>query len=198
MPRKSQRELDAPPPVRLVEPVLPVELPAPPPHLSPEAADWWRQTVAAYELEPHHLKILEAACDAWDRLVEARAEVLRDGPTIEGEAPSRRKRAPLTSTRSPCASGLTAAAPTKMAAVAHEAERVIDRMFQIRLWMTSIWDVQRYSPHPGNADWERAADIKRRLDEALVAVRAKQTTPAVPAPTEDAEAEAPVPADADP
>ena len=84
------------------------------------------------------------------------------------------------------------------AAVAHEAERVIDRMFQIRLWMISIWDVQRYSPHPGNADWERAADIKRRLDEALVAVRAKQTTPAVPAPTEDAEAEAPVPADADP
>jgi len=62
MPRKSQRELEAPPPVRLVEPVLPVELPAPPPHLSLEAADWWRQTVAAYELEPHHLKILEERC----------------------------------------------------------------------------------------------------------------------------------------
>jgi phage terminase small subunit len=84
MPRKSQRELEAPPPVRLVEPLLPIELPAPPPHLSPDAADWWRQTVAAYELEPHHLKILEAACDAWDRLVTARAEVLRDGSTIEG------------------------------------------------------------------------------------------------------------------
>jgi P27 family predicted phage terminase small subunit len=85
MPRKSQRELEAPlPPVHLVEPVLPIELPAPPAHLSPEAADWWRQTVAAYELEPHHLKILEAACDAWDRLVTARAEVLRDGSTIEG------------------------------------------------------------------------------------------------------------------
>jgi phage terminase small subunit len=85
MPRKSQRELEAPlPPVRLVEPLLPIELPAPPAHLSPETAAWWRQTVAAYELEPHHLKILEAACDAWDRLVTARAEVLRDGSTIEG------------------------------------------------------------------------------------------------------------------
>ena len=84
MPRKSQRELEAPPPVRLVEPVLPVELPAPPLHLSVEAADWWRQTVAAYELEPHHLKLLEAAADAWDRLVAARAEVLRDGLTVEG------------------------------------------------------------------------------------------------------------------
>ena len=83
MPRKSQRELEAPPPVRLVEPVLPVELPAPPLHLSPEAADWWRQIVAAYELEPHHLKLLEAAADAWDRLVTARTEVLRDGITIE-------------------------------------------------------------------------------------------------------------------
>jgi phage terminase small subunit len=84
MPRKSQRELQAPPPVRLVEPMLPVELPAPPLHLSPEAADWWRQTVATYELEPHHLKLLEAAADAWDRLVTARAEVLRDGITVEG------------------------------------------------------------------------------------------------------------------
>ena len=46
MPRKSQRELEAPPPVRLVEPVLPVELPAPPLHLSAEAADWWRLELA--------------------------------------------------------------------------------------------------------------------------------------------------------
>ena len=100
------------------------------------------------------------------------------------------------------------------AAVAHEAERVIDRMFQIRLWMTSIWDVQRYSPHPGNADWERAADIKRRLDAAI---RAKRTgvknshlskAAAAPAPTSaegsptvqsgQSGTEAPVRADADP
>jgi phage terminase small subunit len=84
MPRKSQRELEAPPPVRLVDPVLPVELPAPPLHLSSEAADWWRQTVSAYELEPHHLKLLEAAADSWDRLVAARAEVLANGITVEG------------------------------------------------------------------------------------------------------------------
>jgi hypothetical protein len=30
------------------------------------------------------LKLLEAAADSWDRLVTARAEVLRDGLTVEG------------------------------------------------------------------------------------------------------------------
>jgi P27 family predicted phage terminase small subunit len=83
--RKSVSELmTPPPPVRLVEPELPVELPAPPDHLTPATQDWWRQIVAAYELEPHHLKILEAAADAWDRLVTARTELLRDGLTVQG------------------------------------------------------------------------------------------------------------------
>jgi phage terminase small subunit len=85
MPRKSQRELEAPlPPVRLVEPELPVELPAPPDHLSPTMQDWWRQTVADYDLEPHHLKLLEAAADAWDRMAMARATVLDEGLTVQG------------------------------------------------------------------------------------------------------------------
>ena len=74
-----------PPPVRLVvEPPLPVELPAPPAHLTPETQAWWRQTVADFDLEIHHLRLLESACDAWDRMVTARAEVLRNGITVEG------------------------------------------------------------------------------------------------------------------
>ena len=100
---------------------------------------------------------------------------------------------------------------------AHEAGRVVDRMFQIRLWATSIWDIERYGPDPGDPDWVRAADIKRRLDEALAAARAKQTgaknsnlskAAAAPASTStegsptvqsgQQEIEAPVPADADP
>jgi len=58
--RKSATELAAPA-VRLVEPELPIELPVPPDHLSPTMQNWWRQTVADYDLEPHHLKLLEAA-----------------------------------------------------------------------------------------------------------------------------------------
>jgi P27 family predicted phage terminase small subunit len=82
--RKSASEIAMPPPpVRLVEPA-PLELPAPPPHLTPETADWWRAIVSDYDLEIHHLRLLESACDAWDRMVQARAEVLRDGITVEG------------------------------------------------------------------------------------------------------------------
>jgi phage terminase small subunit len=83
--RKGPHELVAPPPVRLVEPAPPIELPAPPPHLTPETADWWRTIVADYDLEPHHLKLLEAAADAWDRMVQARATVLADGLMVEGD-----------------------------------------------------------------------------------------------------------------
>ena len=82
--RKSATELAAPPPLQLVEPPLPIELPASPDHLSPEMASWWRQTVADYDLEPHHLKLLEAACDAWDRMTQARATLLAEGLTVQG------------------------------------------------------------------------------------------------------------------
>src|SRR2546429_9207332 len=84
MPRKSARELEAPAPLQLVSPSLPIELPAPPNHLSAATQDWWRQIVADYDLEPHHLKILECAADAWDRLAQARATLLDEGLVIEG------------------------------------------------------------------------------------------------------------------
>jgi hypothetical protein len=40
---------------------------------------WWRETVAAYELEPHHLLILESAADCWDRMTTARELLLAEG-----------------------------------------------------------------------------------------------------------------------
>jgi P27 family predicted phage terminase small subunit len=83
--RKSASEIDMTPPLALVPPSLPVELPAPPSHLSSEAAAWWRQTVANYDLEPHHLKLLECACDAWDRMIMAREELRKYGITAMGE-----------------------------------------------------------------------------------------------------------------
>ena len=84
---------------------------------------------------------------------------------------------------------------------AHEARAAFERALGggiRRLWETSVFDVINYGPDPGDPEWERAAELKRRLDEALAAVRAKQSTAVAPAPTEDPEVEAPVPADVDP
>jgi len=35
--------------------------------------------VEGFELDAHHLKILEAACDSWDRMVQARETLQREG-----------------------------------------------------------------------------------------------------------------------
>jgi P27 family predicted phage terminase small subunit len=84
MPRRSPAELNTPP-VRLVTSSVPLEqLPEPPAHLSEAMQGWWRTVMTDYALEAHHLRLLEAACDAWDRMVQAR-EVLRiEGLTIAG------------------------------------------------------------------------------------------------------------------
>jgi P27 family predicted phage terminase small subunit len=57
--------------------------PHPPKHLkSTDARRLWRRTVEAFELEAHHLALLEQACKALDRLVEARDVIDRDGITV--------------------------------------------------------------------------------------------------------------------
>jgi len=45
---------------------------------------FWGSLVAEYDLESHHLAILQAACEARDRLDEARATIERDGPYTQG------------------------------------------------------------------------------------------------------------------
>jgi P27 family predicted phage terminase small subunit len=52
----------------------------PPEHLSPDAQTFWRTVVTDYDLEPWHTKILQAACEAYDRMCEAREIVAHDGP----------------------------------------------------------------------------------------------------------------------
>jgi phage terminase small subunit len=84
MPRRPSIEHDFPPPVRLVEPTLPVELPAPPSYLSDEMKNFWRTTVADYDLQSHHLLLLQSAADAWDRMVQARTTIAEEGLVIEG------------------------------------------------------------------------------------------------------------------
>lgn len=63
-------EPDAPPKA------TPAEAPA---HLSADAAQWWRSVVTDYELEPHHLRLLEAAANAWDRMEQARQALADHG-----------------------------------------------------------------------------------------------------------------------
>jgi P27 family predicted phage terminase small subunit len=59
--------------------------PPPPPHLSPSSAAWWTSTVEAYVLQPHHLRLLQLACESWDRCQAAREQLDRDGLTIASE-----------------------------------------------------------------------------------------------------------------
>ena len=59
-------------------------LPTPPGYLSEQAKKWWRQVVRDYSMEPHHLKVLESACGAWDRLTQARKLLDAEGLTVVG------------------------------------------------------------------------------------------------------------------
>jgi phage terminase small subunit len=57
-------------------------IPSPPEQLSPSAAYWWTTTVEAYVLQEHHLRLLQLACEAWDRAQTARARLDQDGLTV--------------------------------------------------------------------------------------------------------------------
>ena len=40
---------------------------APPAHLNADTGHWWASVMAEYALEPHHVRLLTLACQAWDR-----------------------------------------------------------------------------------------------------------------------------------
>ena len=52
-----------------------------PEHLSPESREWFAAVVRDYNLEPHHLKLLQAAAECWDRATQARVAIGKDGIT---------------------------------------------------------------------------------------------------------------------
>lgn len=60
-------------------PLLTYRPPRAPAHLSKEAAKWWKSVVSEYELEPHHLHLLQSAAEAWDRMQQARAALQTHG-----------------------------------------------------------------------------------------------------------------------
>ncbi len=48
-------------------------------NLSDESKQFWKDVLNDFELESHHLKLLEAACRCWDRIVEAKQQAKADG-----------------------------------------------------------------------------------------------------------------------
>jgi phage terminase small subunit len=77
-------------------------VPEPPEHLSAESAAWFSKVVEEYPLEEHHLRLLQLACEAWDRgqqarLAAQRSPVMKDrfgqfkpNPAVAIEAAARR------------------------------------------------------------------------------------------------------------
>jgi len=58
------------------------EYPPAPAHLSPNRHEWWDALVRAYELDAHHLDLLQQAAECWDRKEGARRVLDTDGPTF--------------------------------------------------------------------------------------------------------------------
>lgn len=57
--------------------------PRPPEHLAEPTRAWWRSVVEDYQLEPHHLRLLQLAGEAWDRSQQARAVLDESGLTYQ-------------------------------------------------------------------------------------------------------------------
>ena len=51
----------------------------PPKHLRPTTRRWWRDVAEEFELEPHHLRLLTLAAEAWDRGLQARETIEQEG-----------------------------------------------------------------------------------------------------------------------
>ena len=54
----------------------------PPKHLSSGAKKWWRSVTSDFSLDEHHIKLLTAAAELWDRGQEGRSAAERDGALV--------------------------------------------------------------------------------------------------------------------
>jgi len=82
--RKSAASLSVVPPLRSAEASPIRALPVPPPeHLSDEMKAWWTAVLAKFELDQHHLLLLQAACESWDRMQQARRVVAEQGISFQ-------------------------------------------------------------------------------------------------------------------
>jgi P27 family predicted phage terminase small subunit len=63
---------------------LKAKIPKPPKHLSAISRSWWSSVAREYNLQPTAYHLLTAACEALDRLNQARELIARDGLLIVG------------------------------------------------------------------------------------------------------------------
>lgn len=54
----------------------------PPQHLATPTRRWWSSVVADYHLEPHHIRLLTLAAEAWDVCTKAREALAEHGLTF--------------------------------------------------------------------------------------------------------------------
>ena len=59
--------------------------PEPPQHLSASCSTWWKTVVTDFKLEDHHLRLLQLACEAWDRCQQAREILARESITFRDD-----------------------------------------------------------------------------------------------------------------
>ena len=52
-----------------------------PQHLQAATRKWYASVCDGYELEEHHARILQTACEAWDRMQGAREDLAKLGTT---------------------------------------------------------------------------------------------------------------------
>ena len=52
-----------------------------PSHLKAATRTWWQSVVSRWKLQPHHVRLLTLAAETWDRGVQARMLLARDGLT---------------------------------------------------------------------------------------------------------------------
>lgn len=62
-------------------PTRPRDTPTPPSHLSDESREWWDRLVQDYDFASGELRLLQSACEAWDRQQQARAALDEHGTT---------------------------------------------------------------------------------------------------------------------
>ena len=58
-----------------------VDTPTPPKHLTASTCRWWASVASEFILDPHHLRILTLAGEAWDRCEQARKAIRKHGIT---------------------------------------------------------------------------------------------------------------------
>ena len=52
-----------------------------PKHIKADTAKWFLQVLSEYDLEPHHIRLLTLACEAWDGCEQARKVLSKEGQT---------------------------------------------------------------------------------------------------------------------